>query len=182
VAESPIRKRYTQAFKMNKDTSMIRSRNLNPTLAAVGALVLSLIIAYGTDRIWSLIVEEAQKTFVVLPGLWVRAAIPLIQAAVMLVLAWALLIRLPPNRIAAIIFLASGCLIIGTYLTIFTGFPVGLRTPIIGPFRQAIMALGATSNLYHMAAFWIFVGIAGLMRRSLKTESTPDEKQRKTTE
>jgi len=168
---------------MKKDTPFLQSRILNPTLVAVSALFLTLIIAYGTDRIWSLIVEEAQRYFVhVLPGLWVRAAIPLIQAAVMLVLAWALLIRLPPNRVAAIIFLASGCLIIGTYLTIFTGFPFGLRTPIIGPFRQAIMALGPTSNLYHMAAFWIFVGIAGLLRRSLKTESTPDERQRKTAE
>src|SRR5450756_1129267 len=101
---------------MKKDTPFLQSRYLNPIVVAVGALILSLIIAYGTDRIWILIVEEVQRYFVhVLPGLWVRAAIPLIQAAVMLVLAWALLIRLPPNRVAAIIFLASGCLIIGTY-------------------------------------------------------------------
>jgi FtsH-binding integral membrane protein len=102
---------------MKKDTPFLQSRYLNPIVVAVGALILSLIIAYGTDRIWSLIVKEAQRTFVVLPGLWVRAAKPLIQAAVMIVLAWALLTRLPLNRVAAIIFLASGCLIIGTYLT-----------------------------------------------------------------
>jgi len=167
---------------MKKDTPFLQSRDLNPTLVAVGVLVLSLIISYGTDRIWSLIVEEAQKTFVVLPGFLVRAAIPLIQAAAMLVLAWALLIKLPPNRVAAIIFLASGCLIIGTYLTIFTGFPVGPRTPIIGLFRQAIMTLGPPSNLYHMAAFWIIVGLASLLRRPNKTKTNPDEVQKKTTE
>lgn len=155
---------------MKKDTPFLQSRYLNPTLVAIGALVLSIIIAYVTDIFLGLMVKQAQSTFRPLPAYWFRAAIPLIQAAVMLVLAWALLIRLPPNRVAAIIFLASGCLIIGTYLTIFTGFPVGLRTPIIGPFRQAIMALGPTSNLYHMAAFWIIVGLACLMRRPIKTE------------
>ena len=164
-----------------KNIPVIPSRYLNPTLAAVGALVLSLIIAYGLDYVFGLMVEQAQSTFRVLPAYLFRAVIPLIQAAMMLALAWALLIRLPPSRVAAIIYLATGSLVIGTYLTLFTGFPVGLRNTIIGHFRFAIMDLGTHSSLYHLAAFWIIVGIAYLMRRPLTTESTTDEKQRKST-
>jgi hypothetical protein len=161
---------------MKKDTPFLKSRYLNPTLVAIGALVLSIIIAYGTDIIFGLMVKQAQSSFRPLPAYWFQAAIPLIQAAMMLALAWALLIRLPPSRAASIICLASGSLVIGTYLTTFIGFPFGHT--IIGQFRNAIGIWGGThSSLYHLAAFWIFVGIAGLIRRPLKTESTPDEKQ-----
>ena len=166
---------------MKKDTSFLQSRYLNPTLVAIGALVLSIIIAYVTDIFLGLMVKQAQSTFRPLPAYWFRAAIPLIQAAMMIALAWALLIKLPPSRATAIIYLASGSLVIGTYLTTFIGFPFGHT--IVGQFRNAIGIWGGThSSLYHLAAFWIFVGIAGLMRRSNKAETNPDEKQRKTTE
>ena len=164
---------------MKKDTPVIRTRYLNPTWAAVGALVLSIIIAYGADSIFGLLREQAQSTFRVLPAYLFAVVIPLIQAAMMLALALALLIRLPPSRLAAIIYLATGSLVIGTYLSFGIGFPVGLRNTIIGHFRSAIIALGTHSSLYHLAAFWIIVGFACLMRRPLTTESTPDEKQGK---
>ncbi len=122
-------------------------------------------------------VLQAQSTFQVFPAYLFRAAVPLLQAAVMLALAWTLLIRLPPNRVAAIISIAAGCLILAAYLTIFTGFPVGMRDTLLGRFRLAIMDLGPQSSLYHLAAFWIVVGIAGLLRRRQRTESTLDEEQ-----
>ncbi len=144
---------------------MIRSRTPNPTLVAVCVLLFSLLIAWGTDWALGAMVQRAQSTFQVFPAYLFRAAVPLLQAVVMLVLAWMLLIRLPPNRVAAIIYIASGCLILAAYLTIITGFPVGLRDTLIGRFRLAIMDLGPHSSLYHLAAFCIILGLASLLRR-----------------
>ncbi len=111
---------------------MNRSRYLSPTLVAVGALLISLMITYGIDRALAVMVQRAQSTFQVFPAYLFRAAVPLLEAAVMLALAWMVLIRLRPSRVAAILSIASGCLIIGFYLTIITGFPVGLRDTVIG--------------------------------------------------
>jgi hypothetical protein len=155
---------------MKKDTRFLQSRYLNPTLVAVGALFLSLIIAYAIDRIFSLLVDVAQSTFQPIPAFLLAYAMPFILAAMMLVIAWALLIRLPPSRTVAIIYIVIGSLFIGTYLSAFTGFPVGLRNTFIGHFRFAIIDLGRNSSLYHLAAFWIIVGLACLMRRPIKTE------------
>jgi hypothetical protein len=156
---------------------MNRSRYLNPTLVAVGALLISLIIAYGTDSIMGLMVQRAQRTFQVLPAYLFRAAAPFLEVAMMLALAWMLLIRFRPSWVAAIISVASGCLIIGVYLTIITGFPVGLRDTVIGRIRLAIMDLGPQSSLYHLAAFWIIIGLASLVRRPRMFDSHPNEKQ-----
>ena len=164
---------------MKKDTSFLQSRYLNPTLVAVGALFLSLIIAYGTDRIFGLLVDVAQSTFRPLAAYLFAYAMPFILAAMMLVIAWALLIRLPPSRTVAIINIAIGSLVIGIYLTAFTGFPVSLRNTFIGQFRFSVLNLGRNSSLYHLAAFWIIVGLACLMRRPIKTGSITDEKQGK---
>jgi hypothetical protein len=167
---------------MNQEAHMIRSRHLDPTLVAVGALILSLMIAWGTDWLLAVMVQRAQSTFQVFPAYLFRIAVPLLQAAVMLALAWTLLIKLPPIRVAAIIYIAAGCLIVGTYLTIFTGFPVGMRDTIIGRFRLAIMDLGPHSSLYHLAAFWIILGLASLLRRPKMTEATPGQEQGKSTD
>lgn len=164
---------------MKKGTPVIRSRHLNPTLAAVGGLVLSLVLAYGADTIFGQLREQAQRTFHVIPAALFAAVMPLILAATMLALAWAILLRLPPSRAAAIIFLAAGSLVIGTYMTQFIGFPFGLRNTIIGQSRTAIMVLGTRSSLYHLASFWIVVGLACLMRRPATKETTSDEKQGK---
>ena len=149
--------------------------SLKSTLIAISALVLSIIIAYGADAIFNLIANQARSTFepfLVLSGNWLRVAFPIIQAAVMLGLAWVLLIRPCPSQVAPILYIICGFIVIGTYLTILTGVPIEFRKTIIGQFRGAIIALGVNSNLYHMAAFWIIVGIAGLMRRPVKTTST----------
>jgi uncharacterized membrane protein YuzA (DUF378 family) len=164
---------------MKKDTPFLQSRYLNPTWVAVGALFISLIITYGTDRLSSLLEDVRQSNFLSLVGYLLAYAMPFILVAMMLVIAWALLIKYPSSRTVAIIYIVIGSLFIGTYLTAFTGFPIGLRNTIIGSFRFAIVDLGRNSNLYHLAAFWIIVGLAGLIRRPLKTESTPDEKQGK---
>jgi len=161
---------------MKKDTRFLQSRYLNPTLVAVGALFLSLIIAYAIDRIFSLLVDVAQSTFQPIPAFLLAYAMPFILAAMMLVIAWALLIRLPPSRTVAIIYIVIGSLFIGTYLSAFTGFPVGLRNTFIGHFRFAIIDLGRNSSLYHLAAFWIIVGLASLLRRPIKIEFPKDEK------
>jgi hypothetical protein len=161
---------------MKKDTPFLQSRYLNPTLVAVGALFLSLIIAYGTDRLSSLLVDVRQSNFLSLVGYLLAYAMPFIQAAMMLVIAWALLIRLPPSRTVAIIYIVIGSLFIGTYLSAFTGFPVGLRNTFIGHFRFAIIDLGRNSSLYHLAAFWIIVGLASLLRRPIKIEFPKGEK------
>jgi hypothetical protein len=163
-------------LKTKKDTPFLQSRYLNPTLVAVGALFLSLIIAYAIDRIFSLLVDVAQSTFQTIPALLLAYAMPFILAAMMLVIAWALLIRLPPSRTVAIIYIVIGSLFIGTYLSAFTGFPVGLRNTFIGHFRFAIIDLGRNSSLYHLAAFWIIVGLASLLRRPIKIEFPKDEK------
>jgi hypothetical protein len=160
---------------------MNRSRYLSPTLVAVGALLISLMITYGIDRALAVMVQRAQSTFQVFPAYLFRAAVPLLEAAVMLALAWMVLIRLLPSRVAAIISVATGCLIIGSYLTIFTGFPVGLRDTFIGTFRVAVMDLGPQSSLYHMAAFWIIIGLTSLVRRPMMTYSQLDDKQREGT-
>jgi hypothetical protein len=161
---------------MKKDTPFLQSRYLNPIVVAVGALVLSLIIAYGTDRIFSLLVDIRQSNFLPFVGYLLAYAMPFILAAMMLVIAWALLIRFPPSRTVAIIYIVIGSLFIGTYLSAFTGFPVGLRNTFIGHFRFAIIDLGRNSSLYHLAAFWIIVGLASLMRRPIKIEFPKDEK------
>jgi len=162
------------------NTPVIPSRHVNPTLASVGALLASLVVAYCMDSIFGQLGEQAQSTFHLILGALFAAVMPLILTTMMLALAWVIFIKLHPSRAVAIIFLAAGCLFIGTYLTLFTGFPVGLRNTIIGHFRFAIMDLGTHSSLYHLAAFWIIVGIACLLRRPLKTETTHVEKQQKT--
>ena len=161
---------------MKKDTQFMQSRNLNPTLVAVGALFISLIISYGTDRIFSLLVDVAQSTFQPIPAFLLAYSMPFILAVMILVLTWTLLIRLPPSRTVAIIYIVIGSLFIGTYLSAFTGFPVGLRNTFIGHFRFAIIDLGRNSSLYHLAAFWIIVGLASLLRRPIKIEFPKDEK------
>ena len=159
---------------------VIPSHHVNPTLASVGVLLASLVVAYGMDSILGQLGEQAQSTFHIIPGALFSAVMPLILTTMMLALAWVIFIKLHPNRAVAIIFLAAGCIIIGTYLTLFIGFPLQLRRTIIGRFRTAIMALGTHSSLYHLAAFWVVMGIACLLRRPLKTETTRVENQQKT--
>jgi len=161
---------------MKKDTPFLQSRYLNPTWVAVGALFISLIITYGTDRLSSLLEDVRQSNFLSLVGYLLAYAMPFILVAMMLVIAWALLIKYPSSRTVAIIYIVIGSLFIGTYLTAFTGFPIGLRNTIIGHFRFAIIDLGRNSSLYHLAAFWIIVGLACLLRRPIKIEFPKDEK------
>jgi hypothetical protein len=167
---------------MKKSTQFLPSSYQNPTWVAIGALFLSLLIAFGADRLSSLLVDVRQSDFLPLVGYLLAYSMPFILGAMLLVLAWAFLIKYPSSRTVAIIYIVIGSLFIGTYLTAFTGFPVGLRNTFIGYFRFAIVDLGKNSSLYYLAAFWIIVGIACLMRRSLKTESTIDEKQGKSTD
>ena len=162
------------------NTPVIPSHHVNPTLASVGALLASLVVAYGMDSIFGQLGEPAQSTFHIIPVALFAAVMPLILTTMMLALAWVIFIKLHPSRAVAIFFLTVGCLFIGTYLTMFIGFPPQLRRTIIGHFRTAIMALGTHSSLYHLAAFWVVMGIACLLRRPLKTETTHVEKQQKT--
>jgi hypothetical protein len=161
---------------MKEGILLVRSLQHNPTLAAVGALVVSLVVAYGVDAIFGQLRDQAQSTFRVIPAALFSAAMPLILSATMLALAWVVLLKLPASRTTAIIFLVAGSLVLGTYLTQFIGFPPDLRNTIIWKFRTAIMVLGTRSALYHLASFWIILGIASLMRQPTRKKTTPDEK------
>jgi hypothetical protein len=162
-----------------KEAPVIRSRNLHPLPVAIGALVLSFMIAFVADGINARMVRQAQSTFHVLPAYFFRSAMPFIQVAVILGLAWLLLIRLPPNRVAAITFIIAGILVIGTYLTAFTGFFDVQRHSIIYQFRQTILILGTHSCVYYLSASSIFLGIASLLRRRAKTGTHPGDRQEK---
>jgi hypothetical protein len=175
-SSAPGGQRNVLDLKMKKDKTFLQLHHLNPTWVAVGALFLSLIIAYAIDRIFGLLVDVAQSTFQPRAAYLLAYAMPFILAVMIIVLTWALLIRLSPSRTAAIIYIVIGSLFIGTFLTAFTGFPIGLRNTIIGHIRFAIIDLGRNSSLYHLAAFWIVVGLASLLRRPIKVDFPKDEK------
>jgi len=162
------------------NTPVSRSRHLHPTLVAVSALFASLVVAYGLDSIFGLLRQQAQSTFHVLPAALFATNMPLVLATIVLALAWIILIELPPSRAIATIFLAAGCLVIGTYLTQFIGFPSELRRTFIGHFRTAILTLGTHSSLYHLTSFWIVAGLACFLRRHVKTKESRVEKREKT--
>ncbi len=149
---------------MNRGTAALTSLLRAPPFIAAAALCLSFVIAYAADAIHHQLVQDASTTFNVRSASLFVAVTPLIMAATMLALAWLILVRLPPSRPSAAIFLIAGIFVAAEYLSFLVPFPLWLRETVIGRFRYEITNVGGHSNLYSLAAFWIVAGIAGSSR------------------
>ena len=158
---------------MNKQS--VKSWLRSPGPITIASLAIAYVLAYTLDASLQQLRDYAGTTFDSRPAILLWLIIPPVVVAGILALAWLALRFLPPNRFTAIIFLISGLFVVGEFLSIFVGFPMWLRTTIIGQIRYALMDFGAKSSIYYLASGCIVIGIVALRRLAVTPrDPSPD--------
>lgn len=144
--------------------SFTKIRHRFSGLITILSLTLAYLAAFLIDTYLNNLQESAGSTFNFRPAFLLSSAVPLINVIGILALAWLVFRYLPARRFTAILFILSGLFIGAAYLSIFTGFPLGLRTTFLGKFRLSLMDFGPQSSTYCLAAGCLVIGIAALIR------------------
>ena len=140
----------------------------SPRLITIASLTAAYVLAFGIDTTLQQLRDYAGTSFNSGPAVLLSLIIPLIVVIGILALTWLALRHLPPSRFTAIAFIISGLFVAEEYLSLYVGFPLWLRTTIIGQFRLAMMDFGAQPSIYYLASACIVIGIAALRRQAVK--------------
>jgi hypothetical protein len=146
---------------------MNRDKILKQIIAILG-MMAALVVAYRLDRWLIQARKEAAETFILFPVLWEKLAANLIAAAMVMLLAWFVLIRLERSISLTIIFLIAG---LGVMLYPMTNLVLDI--PMFSflarsPFREARAALleaGFNSLNAFSSAFVVAIGLFNLIPR-----------------
>ncbi len=126
-------------------------------LVPLVALMLFLILAYGSDYVLEVANTRASETFIRTPVLWLNTAFLLIFTAVILALAWFTHVRQPMPKVVSWMYLVIGCLIVFLNPVQFT---FGISLTLVW-FHK----LTTSSFLIRAGAFTAIIGIIGLIRK-----------------
>ena len=146
--------------------SLLKSATSRPPIIAAAAILVSFLLVHRLDVLLAQLQDQAGVTFDSRPPLVFAFMNQIILATTVLALAWLLLVRLPPNRIAAALFLAAGVFVMVYYLSAYSLIPVTLRSPFL-------LDLGMNSGFFHLATFTAIAGLATVARRSPPRPRTP---------
>jgi hypothetical protein len=154
----------------NPRRSLLRS----PPLVAFAAVAALFTLAYATVSVTGRLRDYAGASFNYLPSAYFSAILPLFVASAILALAWLILLRLPPDRLAGIVILLPGLLLVGEYLLYLAGFPLWLRRTILTALGTTLLALGPPPSFnYYLASGCIVIGIAALVRTARSNSTRP---------
>lgn len=157
---------------MQRSDTQLRSPSSTPRIVASVALGISFLVSYLMDSTLVQLRTNASTSFDFLPVVVFSALAPFIVVSGILFLGWLVLVRLPPRRFNALVFLLVGIVVLGLYISFFAGSPPWLRETILGRLRSTLMDFGFLSSTYHVAAGAVVVGLAGLWR----SRSLPDHR------
>jgi hypothetical protein len=126
------------------------------------ALLIAFLFGYGLDAAIRALSEQAATTFRFESVFLLGFATSFVIAAMMLMLAWLLFIRLAPSRAASGVFPGLGLLLVALHVAAFLPGPEFVRETPLGTLQSALISTGF-HNLFSLASFCVIAGIAGLI-------------------
>jgi hypothetical protein len=154
------------------DEFPIKSWLRSPGPITIISLTAAYVIAYSIDTALKHLREYAGTTFNFRPAILLSLVVPVVVISGIFALARLAWRLLPLNRFTAFCFIISGLFVVGEFLSIFVGFPLWLRTTILGRFRYALMDFGVQSSIYYLASGCIIIGITALWRLAVKPRNS----------
>jgi hypothetical protein len=135
----------------------------DPVVVSITGLIGALGIAWGCDGLMGFLRYQNMQTFT-LPHviLWTYAPLALLLAAVWLLLAWVVLVRLPGNTWVSVSYLLVGLFVVA--------YPALYLTPALccGLPDIAAIQLAPTMYFYSTGGCLAIIGLAGLILRRKK--------------
>jgi hypothetical protein len=146
---------------------MMKRKPYHPVVVSLTGLVGLLGITWGCDGLMQFLRYQNARTFTLnYVILWVYPLLALLLAAVWLLVAWVVLIRLPGNVWVSLLYLVCGLFIV--FYTALYYSPA--YSPILCCWLPNIAAiqLGSTMYLYSSGGWVAIIGLAGLVLRGGK--------------
>ena len=135
-------------------------------IASLIGLAATIVLANALDRFIVALRVQAAQTFNPVPRLWGSALANLLIATAILVLAWFSLLRQQRSKTVSVTFLVIGLfLLCGLALMLSTPAPIqtGLLSPAFDPISHLLLDVGPNSYLSFLSAFFVLIGILGLL-------------------
>jgi hypothetical protein len=131
-------------------------------LVSIVAMVVTLMLAWGFDRLLEWSRQTAAKTFDPIPGLWLAGVFNVALAGVVLMVAWLTLMKSQRSLLVSVVFLAIGLLtLVSLPLMQLFSFMPSFLSDLLSPFLPP----SPNSLLFHAAAFIAVIGVLGLFNR-----------------
>lgn len=131
------------------------------TILDLSVPLLSLLIGYLFDRIDYSVRTNFAETFQRFPMLLSLATLPILTAAIALILVWYLFRKTQATRRAAAAYIVFGSIGVLLFASVFIQIPV-LNSAIFKPIRLSLGRFGFGS-IYWISSFLLVTGIAGVV-------------------
>ncbi len=142
--------------------------NNKSQLLSLAATVGVVALLYGLDTLTVSWHRRVFASFNAQPFQIYTMLVPVLFAALILFLAWLLLVRIRQGWPMQVFGLLAGALLVGTGVLIATGSPAVLpfiNLPLLGWLRTAIFDLGAASLTFQAGAFIFVIALVNMARR-----------------